>query len=85
MSSSRTRSRYLLLLAANLCLGSGYGVVDDGFGSHAIIYKESALTLQGFGLEQIWEEDQWGAVSIYKQLDFLQRGIVEVLALSLCI
>jgi len=42
-------------------IGSGYGVVDDGFGSHAIIYKESALTLQGFGLEQIWEEDQWGA------------------------
>ena len=41
-------------------IGSGYSFVDDGFGSHGIIYRTSVLTLEAFGLEKIYEQDQWG-------------------------
>jgi len=41
-------------------IGNDYAVVDDGFGSHAIIYRTSQLTLQNAGKELIYEKDQWG-------------------------
>ena len=51
------------LLAENI--GTDYSVAERASAGHAIIYRTSVLTFQGYGETQLNEMDHWGPVSFH--------------------
>ena len=60
--SNFLQKKFIFEVIVFFFVGTGYSFVDDGFASHGIIYKTSVLTLEAYGLEKIYEQDQWGQV-----------------------